>query len=103
MWEIDDDWTGPEGHFSSDQLASLASQLSPTPPAFFLVRPGQNDTVETAPVNEFSTFFANVPQQSVRDLSSDLPSFINREFLLAANDRLSRPFGAGFSSRVALA
>ena len=82
MWEIDDDWTGPEGHFSSDQLASLASQLSPTPPAFFLVRPGQNDTVETAPVNEFSTFFANVPQQSVRILSSDLLSFINREFCL---------------------
>ncbi|KAH9016910.1 hypothetical protein EDB85DRAFT_2135243 [Lactarius pseudohatsudake] len=45
-------------------LTSLAEQLSPTPPSFFLVRPAQNNTVETAPVNEFSTFFADVPQQS---------------------------------------
>ncbi|KAH8984457.1 hypothetical protein EDB92DRAFT_1887074 [Lactarius akahatsu] len=64
LWEIDDDWTTPEAHLSQDQLTSLAEQLSPTPPPFFLVRPAQDNTVETAPVNEFSTFFADVPQQS---------------------------------------
>ncbi|KAH9057485.1 hypothetical protein EDB87DRAFT_1751384 [Lactarius vividus] len=65
LWEIDDDWTSPEACLSQDQLASLAKQLSPTPLPFFLVRPSQNNnTVETAPVNEFSTFFADVPQQS---------------------------------------
>ncbi|KAF8260462.1 hypothetical protein EI94DRAFT_1667960 [Lactarius quietus] len=64
LWEISDDWNSPGAHFSNDQLSSLASQLSLTPPPFFLVRPGPNDTVETAPISEFSTFFANVPQQS---------------------------------------
>ena len=70
MWEIDDDWTGPEVHLSKEQLTSLAEQLSPTPPPFFLVRSAQNNTVETASVNEFSTFFTNVPQESVRSLIS---------------------------------
>ncbi|KAH9007502.1 hypothetical protein EDB84DRAFT_1553886 [Lactarius hengduanensis] len=64
LWEIDDDWTTPAAHLSQDHLTSLAEQLSPIPPSFFLVRPAQNNTVETAPVNEFSTFFADVPQQS---------------------------------------
>jgi ubiquitin-like modifier-activating enzyme ATG7 len=66
LWEIGDDWSGLEEYFSKDQLTSLAEQLSPTPPPFFLVRPGKNNTVETGPVNEFSTFFTGVPQESVR-------------------------------------
>jgi ubiquitin-like modifier-activating enzyme ATG7 len=99
LWEIDDDWTGPDGHFSNDQLASLASQLSPTPPAFFLVRPGQNDTLETAPVNEFSAFFANVPQESVRVHASRHLASLTKHF--SANYRFSRPFCSSFRTRVA--
>ncbi|KAH9979848.1 E1-like protein-activating [Lactifluus volemus] len=51
-------------HLSTAQLNSLAEQLGPTVRAFFLVRPTQNDDVEVAPVQEFSTFFANIPQES---------------------------------------
>lgn len=66
LWEIDDDWTAAEAHFSNAQLSSLAEQLSLSARAFFLVRPTQHDGVEIAPVQEFDAFFENVPQESVR-------------------------------------
>jgi len=73
LWEIDDDWTAAEAHFSESQLSSLAKQLAPTARAFFLVRPAQDDDVEVASVQEFADFFANVPQQSVRTRTPHLP------------------------------
>jgi hypothetical protein len=66
LWEIDDDWTAAEGHFSESQLSSLTKQLSLQPRAFFLVRPAQDGSVEVAPVQDLAVFFANVPEQSVR-------------------------------------
>jgi hypothetical protein len=72
LWEIDDDWTATEAHFSEAQLSSLTNQLSLQPRAFFLVRPAQDDSVEVAPVQDFTVFFANVPEQSVRTCLSNL-------------------------------
>jgi len=66
LWEIDDDWTAAEAHFSGARLSSLTKQLSLQARAFFLVRPAQDDTVEVAPVQDFAVFFANVPEESVR-------------------------------------
>ncbi|KAI0260642.1 hypothetical protein BC834DRAFT_899392 [Gloeopeniophorella convolvens] len=43
---------------------SVAEQLSQTTRAFFLIRPAQNGGVEVGPVEEFTTFFANVPEES---------------------------------------
>ncbi|KAH9957985.1 hypothetical protein BJV74DRAFT_880132 [Russula compacta] len=51
----------------SDELSQLRSpteQLPLTAPAFFLVWPAQNAGVEVASVQEFTAFFANVPEQS---------------------------------------
>ncbi|KAH9990024.1 E1-like protein-activating [Russula vinacea] len=65
LWEIDGDWmTAADGHFSDAQLSSLTKQLSLQAHAFFLVRPAQDDSVEIAPVQDFTVFFANVPEQS---------------------------------------
>jgi hypothetical protein len=75
LWEIDDDWTAAEGHFSESQLSSLAKQLSPTAPAFFLVRPVEDDGVQIGSVQEFADFFAKVPQESVRARTSKLPGY----------------------------
>jgi ubiquitin-like modifier-activating enzyme ATG7 len=72
LWEIDDDWTAAGAHFSEAQLSSLAKQLSPTAPAFFLVRPAEGDDVQVASVQEFANFFANVAEQSVRTRRSHL-------------------------------
>jgi len=66
LWEIDNDWSTAEANFSETQLGSLTEQLSASARAFFLVRPAVNDGVEVAPVQEFASFFANVPEQSVR-------------------------------------
>src|SRR5260221_4294604 len=60
LWEIDDDWTAAGAHISEAQLSSLAKQLSPTAPAFFLVRPAEGDDVQVASVQEFANFFAQV-------------------------------------------
>lgn len=73
LWEIDDDWAAAEEHFSEAQLSSLAKQLSPTAPAFFLVRPAEGDDVQVASVQEFADFFAKVPEQSVRTRTSHPP------------------------------
>ncbi|KAH9978355.1 E1-like protein-activating [Russula compacta] len=64
LWEIDDDWTSADAHLPEAQLRSLTEQLPPTAPAFFLVRPAQDAGVEVASVQEFTAFFANVPEQS---------------------------------------
>jgi hypothetical protein len=67
LWEIDGDWTAAaDKHFSEAQLSSLTKQLSLQARPFFLVRPAQDDSVEVAPVQDFTDFFANVPEQSVR-------------------------------------
>jgi Ubiquitin-like modifier-activating enzyme ATG7 N-terminus len=67
LWEIDGDWmAAADGHFSEAQLSSLTKHLSLQARAFFLVRPAQDDSVEIAPVQDFTVFFANVPEQSVR-------------------------------------
>jgi ubiquitin-like modifier-activating enzyme ATG7 len=71
LWEIDDEWTAAEEHFSAAQLGSLTQQLSPTATAtarpFFLIRSAQNDdSVEVSPVQDFAAFFADVPEQLVR-------------------------------------
>jgi hypothetical protein len=94
LWEIDDDWTAAEEHFSAAQLGSLTQQLSPTATAtarpFFLIRSAQNDdSVEVSPVQDFAAFFADVPEQLVRtcnfespwdrlELDDDGPSFSER-------------------------
>ena len=72
MWEIDDDWTAAESHFSEAQLSSLTKQLSRQVRAFFIVRPAQGDSVEVAPVEDFTSFFENVPEQSVRTCISHI-------------------------------
>jgi hypothetical protein len=72
LWEIDDDWTAAEAHFSEAQLSSLARQLSPTAPAFFLVQPAEDDDIQVASVQEFANFFAKVPEQSVSIRTSHL-------------------------------
>ncbi|KAI9510094.1 hypothetical protein F5148DRAFT_1182407 [Russula earlei] len=64
LWEIEDDWSTAEAHFSEAQLNSLTNQLAVTARAFFLIRPVTNDDVEVAQVQEFAAFFANVPQKS---------------------------------------
>jgi len=66
LWEIDDDWTAAESHFSEAQLSSLTRQLSLQARAFFLVRPAQDGGVEVASAQDFSVFFENVSEQSVR-------------------------------------
>lgn len=63
LWEIDDGWTAAESHFSEAQLSSLTKQLSLQARAFFIVRPAQGDSVEVAPVQDFTAFFENVPEQ----------------------------------------
>ena len=73
LWEIDDDWTSTDAHFSGAQLSSLAKQLSATARAFFLVRPAGDDDVQVASIQEFADFFVKVPEQSVRTLTPHLP------------------------------
>jgi len=65
LWEIDDDSMAAGAHFSEAQLSLLAKQLSLTAPTFFLVQPTEGDDVQVESVQEFTNFFAKVPEQSV--------------------------------------
>ncbi|KAJ7778301.1 hypothetical protein B0H16DRAFT_1502982 [Mycena metata] len=57
-WEIDEPgWKAATDELTHDSLSSIHAQLRATPLQFFLVRSG----VEVAPVESYSTFFANVP------------------------------------------
>lgn len=64
-WEIANDWTGAQEAFSADQLSSIHDKIVASPSAFFLVRPspGGKD-VDIASVEEYTSFFANVPSES---------------------------------------
>lgn len=81
--------TAADGHFSDAQISSLTKQLSLQAHAFFLVRPAQDDSVEIAPVQDFTVFFANVPEQSVRICIS----FCKGELDSDANDDFQRTIG----------
>ncbi|KAA1475649.1 E1-like protein-activating [Dentipellis sp. KUC8613] len=63
LWEIADEWKSASEAFSETQLSALHDQFAASPCAFFLIRPA-GETVELAPVEEYSTFFANVPASS---------------------------------------
>ncbi|KAF7325738.1 Autophagy-related protein [Mycena kentingensis (nom. inval.)] len=59
-WEIDEPgWAPATNELTSEsaRLSSIHAQLRATPLPFFLVRSG----VEIAPVDDYATFFANVP------------------------------------------
>ncbi|KAJ7485289.1 hypothetical protein FB451DRAFT_1229057 [Mycena latifolia] len=57
-WEIDElGWKPASEDLTHDSLSSIHAQLRATPLPFFLVRAG----VEIAPVESYSSFFANVP------------------------------------------
>ncbi|KAJ7927610.1 hypothetical protein B0H13DRAFT_1971142 [Mycena leptocephala] len=57
-WEIDEPgWKPASDELTHDNLSSIHAQLRASPLQFFLVRAG----VEIAPVESYSTFFANVP------------------------------------------
>ncbi|KAI0671985.1 E1-like protein-activating [Trametes maxima] len=59
-WEIDTDWSPAHLALGEDALASIHAQLHPSPRPFFLVRT-KNGQTETAPVEEYDAFFADVP------------------------------------------
>ncbi|KAI0753952.1 hypothetical protein C8Q80DRAFT_1094252 [Daedaleopsis nitida] len=62
VWEINGDWGSAEDALSADVLSAVQSQLhpSPRPLPFFLVRTHANQT-SIAAVEDYTTFFANVP------------------------------------------
>ncbi|KIJ43809.1 hypothetical protein M422DRAFT_30685 [Sphaerobolus stellatus SS14] len=66
-WEIGDEgWAEAEGQFTSDGLASIHKGIQGTSPIlpYFLVRKSADaSSYETAPVSEYSVFFANVPEE----------------------------------------
>ncbi|KAI0721475.1 E1-like protein-activating [Fomitopsis betulina] len=64
-WEIKGDWAGASEEFSDGFLSAIESSLLTTPRAFFLIRrKDDSDEPELAPVEEYTTFFANVsPEQ----------------------------------------
>ncbi|KAI0315822.1 hypothetical protein OF83DRAFT_319626 [Amylostereum chailletii] len=65
LWEIADEWKGAAGTFSGPQLTSIHEQLATSSRPFFLVRPAPSpDGAEIAPVEEYTSFFANVPAES---------------------------------------
>nr|VWO94440.1 Ubiquitin-like modifier-activating enzyme ATG7 (ATG12-activating enzyme E1 ATG7) (Autophagy-related protein 7) [Ganoderma boninense] len=59
-WEIDGDWAPAESSLGADALSAIRSQLHASPRPFFLVRTSAGQTT-TAPVEEYQSFFANVP------------------------------------------
>ncbi|TFK37809.1 E1-like protein-activating [Crucibulum laeve] len=64
-WELNGEWKGAGGEFSSSQLGSIHTQLKlqKEPLAFFLVRTDTQD-VSISPVEEYETFFANTPSSA---------------------------------------
>ncbi|KAJ7512741.1 hypothetical protein B0H11DRAFT_1947177 [Mycena galericulata] len=57
-WEIDElGWRAASDNLTHDSLSSIHAQLRANPLPFFLVR----SSGETAPIESYSTFFANVP------------------------------------------
>ncbi|RDX46034.1 E1-like protein-activating [Lentinus brumalis] len=61
-WEIDGEWLAAENALGAETLSSIQSQLHASPRPFFLVRTVENQTT-IAPVEEYDTFFANVPPE----------------------------------------
>ncbi|EPT02229.1 hypothetical protein FOMPIDRAFT_1022889 [Fomitopsis schrenkii] len=63
-WEIQGDWATASEEFSDGFLSAIESSLLASPRPFFLVRrKADSDTPELAPVEEYDTFFANVPPE----------------------------------------
>ncbi|KAF7316230.1 Autophagy-related protein [Mycena indigotica] len=59
-WEIDElGWRLAASELSPESLSSIHSKLHATPLPFFLLRSG----LEIAPIDSYSTFFANVPPE----------------------------------------
>ncbi|RPD60458.1 E1-like protein-activating [Lentinus tigrinus ALCF2SS1-6] len=61
-WEIDGEWLAPENALGAETLSAIQSQVHATPGPFFLVRTVDGQT-STAPVEEYATFFTNVPPE----------------------------------------
>ncbi|KAL6298925.1 E1-like protein-activating [Sparassis latifolia] len=59
-WEIERDWQPAEEEFDDTSLAVIQSLLHASPRAFFLLRTTSGNP-EIAPIEEYDTFFANVP------------------------------------------
>ncbi|KAI0760931.1 E1-like protein-activating [Trametes elegans] len=59
-WEVDNDWTSANDALGEGALSAIHEQLHETPRPFFLVRTTDGKT-ETAPVEDYDTFFANIP------------------------------------------
>ncbi|THH32938.1 hypothetical protein EUX98_g1274 [Antrodiella citrinella] len=62
-WETDGDWENASQSFSDATLTAVHSSLHQHPRSFFLVRT-TNDTHEVASVEEYATFFKDVPPAS---------------------------------------
>ncbi|KAI0820396.1 hypothetical protein BC628DRAFT_1397266 [Trametes gibbosa] len=61
-WEIDGDWSEARHILDEEALSTIHSQLHHTLSPFFLVRSYSGKT-EIAPVEQYDTFFANVPAE----------------------------------------
>ncbi|KAI0634643.1 E1-like protein-activating [Trametes polyzona] len=61
-WEIDSDWAAAHEVLGEDSLSSIHAQLHNSLRPFFLVRT-QGGKTEIAPVEEYDSFFAHVPQE----------------------------------------
>ncbi|KAL1948012.1 hypothetical protein VTO73DRAFT_12087 [Trametes versicolor] len=59
-WDIDGEWTGAQETLGEDVLSAVHTQLHASFRPFFLVRT-QDGKTTIAPVEEYATFFANVP------------------------------------------
>ncbi|KAI0061459.1 E1-like protein-activating [Artomyces pyxidatus] len=65
LWDIEDDWKEAKEQFTDKQLLSLHGHLEASTTPYFLVRPAvAGDGVDIAPVEDYTSFFANVPTDS---------------------------------------
>lgn len=63
-WEIDGGWGPASDVYGESFLSGIHAALSIAPRAFFLVKPSKNGSPpEIAPVEEYDTFFADVPPE----------------------------------------
>ncbi|OCH86788.1 E1-like protein-activating [Obba rivulosa] len=61
-WEIDGEWKAADAEFNEATLETIQKELHTNPRPFFLVRTSSGKP-ELAPVEEYDTFFANVPEE----------------------------------------
>ncbi|KAH8092571.1 hypothetical protein BXZ70DRAFT_1010662 [Cristinia sonorae] len=64
VWEIDGNWENASSSFTDEALSAIQSSLHQQLRPFFLVKTTSSGVPEIAPVEEYTTFFKDVPPTS---------------------------------------